>query len=157
MDLNNGVKMPALGLGVFLSPPEQTAEAVRMAIESGYRLVDTAAVYGNERQVGEGIRSSGIARAEMFVTTKLWITDYGYEPALRRSPQHGLIAATADQATSSRWATAASQTTAVPEGTGTAIGTGERRLWNRSMATTTASFVGDIVSGGVASAPQDRP
>ena len=83
MDLNNGVKMPALGLGVFLSPPEQTAEAVRTAIENGYRLVDTAAVYNNERQVGEGIRRSGIARTEMFVTTKLWIRDYGYEPALR--------------------------------------------------------------------------
>jgi diketogulonate reductase-like aldo/keto reductase len=83
MDLNNGVRMPALGLGVFLSPPEQTAEAVRTAIENGYRLVDTAAVYNNERQVGEGIRRSGIARAEMFVTTKLWIRDYGYEPALR--------------------------------------------------------------------------
>lgn len=83
MDLNNGVRMPALGLGVFLSPPEQTAEAVRTAIENGYRLVDTAAVYNNERQVGEGIRRSGIARAEMFVTTKLWISDYGYEPALR--------------------------------------------------------------------------
>jgi len=83
IDLNNGVKMPALGLGVFLSPPEQTAEAVRIAIENGYRLVDTAAVYNNERQVGEGIRRSGIARAEMFVTTKLWIRDYGYEPALR--------------------------------------------------------------------------
>lgn len=83
MDLNNGVKMPALGLGVFLSPPEQTAEAVRVAIENGYRLVDTAAIYHNERQVGEGIRRSGIARAEMFVTTKLWIRDYGHEPALR--------------------------------------------------------------------------
>jgi diketogulonate reductase-like aldo/keto reductase len=83
MDLGNGVRMPALGLGVFLSPPKQTAEAVRTAIENGYRLVDAAAVYNNERQVGEGIRRSGIARAEMFVTTKLWIRDYGYEPALR--------------------------------------------------------------------------
>jgi diketogulonate reductase-like aldo/keto reductase len=75
--------MPALGLGVFLSPKEQTAQAVEWAIGDGYRLVDTAAVYNNERQVGEGIRLSGIARSEMFVTTKLWVTDFGYESALR--------------------------------------------------------------------------
>jgi diketogulonate reductase-like aldo/keto reductase len=81
--LNNGVAMPALGLGVFLSPPEQTAQAVQCAIADGYRLVDTAAAYNNERQVGEGIRRSGIARSEIFVTTKLWLTDYGYDRALR--------------------------------------------------------------------------
>ena len=83
LTLNNGVKMPALGLGVFLSPPEQTADAVRTAIENGYRLIDTAAAYGNERQVGEGIRRSGIDRSEMFVTTKLWMTEYGFDRALR--------------------------------------------------------------------------
>ncbi|MGH7736395.1 MAG: aldo/keto reductase [Candidatus Tyrphobacter sp.] len=83
LTLNNGVTMPALGLGVFLSPPEQTAGAVQAAIETGYRLVDTAAAYSNERQVGEGIRRSGIDRAEIFVTTKLWMTQYGYESALR--------------------------------------------------------------------------
>jgi diketogulonate reductase-like aldo/keto reductase len=83
LDLNNGVKMPQLGLGVFLSPKEQTADAVVAAIEQGYRLIDTAAVYGNERQVGEGLRRSGIDRAEVFVTTKLWVSDYGYEAALR--------------------------------------------------------------------------
>jgi diketogulonate reductase-like aldo/keto reductase len=83
IDLNNGVTMPALGLGVFLSPPEQTAAAVEAAIACGYRLIDTAAAYNNERQVGEGIRRSGIDRAEMFVTTKLWMTSYGYEAALR--------------------------------------------------------------------------
>ena len=60
--LNNGVQMPALGLGVFLSQPEQTAAAVEAAIRSGYRLIDTAAAYFNERQVGEGIRRSGIDR-----------------------------------------------------------------------------------------------
>jgi diketogulonate reductase-like aldo/keto reductase len=83
LTLNNGVKMPALGLGVFLSPPEQTADAVQTAIANGYRLIDTAAAYLNERQVGEGIRRSGINRSEMFVTTKLWVTDYGYDRALR--------------------------------------------------------------------------
>jgi diketogulonate reductase-like aldo/keto reductase len=81
--LNNGVELPALGLGVFLAPPEQTADAVATAINAGYRMVDTAAGYNNERQVGEGIRRSGIGRDEIFVTTKLWVADYGYEPALR--------------------------------------------------------------------------
>jgi diketogulonate reductase-like aldo/keto reductase len=79
--LNNGVNMPALGLGVFLAPPEQTAEAVTAALRDGYRLIDTAAAYGNERQVGEGIRRSGVERSEIFVTTKLWMTDYGAERA----------------------------------------------------------------------------
>jgi diketogulonate reductase-like aldo/keto reductase len=83
LTLNNGVSMPALGLGVFLSLPEQTAGAVEVAIANGYRLVDTAAAYRNERQVGEGVRRSGIDRSEIFVTTKLWITDYGYASALR--------------------------------------------------------------------------
>lgn len=83
IDLGNGVRMPALGLGVFLSPPEQTAAAVEAAIACGYRLIDTAAAYNNERQVGEGIRRSGIDRTEMFVTTKLWMTNYGYEATLR--------------------------------------------------------------------------
>lgn len=81
--LNNGVAMPALGLGVYLSPPDQTASAVRSAIGSGYRLIDTAAAYGNEPQVGDGIAGSGIKRDELFVTTKLWIADYGHDEALR--------------------------------------------------------------------------
>jgi diketogulonate reductase-like aldo/keto reductase len=81
--LNNGVEMPALGLGIFLAPPEQTADAVEAAITTGYRLVDTAAPYNNERQVGEGIRRTGIDRNELFVTTKLWVADYGYDSALR--------------------------------------------------------------------------
>src|SRR4051794_31388226 len=80
--LNNGVKMPALGLGVYQSPPEQTAGAVEVAIARGYRLIDTAAAYFNERQVGEGVRRSGVNRNELFVTTKLWISDYGYEQTL---------------------------------------------------------------------------
>src|SRR6266705_5441049 len=83
LELNNGVEMPALGLGVFQSPPAETVGAVETALADGYRLIDTAAAYGNEREVGEGIRRSGIDRAEIFVTTKLWISDYGYEPALR--------------------------------------------------------------------------
>src|SRR5436309_5954065 len=83
LTLNNGVEMPALGLGVFQSPPAETAGAVEAAITNGYRLIDTAAAYMNEREVGEGIRRSGIDRDEMFVTTKLWISDYGYKPALR--------------------------------------------------------------------------
>jgi diketogulonate reductase-like aldo/keto reductase len=80
--LNNGVEMPSVGLGVFQSPPEETVGAVEAAIATGYRLIDTAAAYGNEREVGEGIRHSGIDRGEMFVTTKLWISDYGYEQGL---------------------------------------------------------------------------
>jgi diketogulonate reductase-like aldo/keto reductase len=81
--LNNGVEMPAFGLGVFQSSPEQTVGAVESAIANGYRLIDTAAAYFNERQVGEGIRRSGIDRSKLFVQTKLWISDYGYESALR--------------------------------------------------------------------------
>jgi diketogulonate reductase-like aldo/keto reductase len=81
--LNNGIVIPALGLGVYLSPGDQTAGAVESAIASGYRLIDTAAAYGSEQQVGEGIKGSGITRGELFVTTKLWIADYGFEETLR--------------------------------------------------------------------------
>lgn len=80
--LNNGVVMPILGLGVFRSSPEETRVAVETAIATGYRSIDTAAAYDNEREVGEGIRASGVARDELFVTTKLWISDYGYRNAL---------------------------------------------------------------------------
>jgi diketogulonate reductase-like aldo/keto reductase len=80
--LNNGVQMPAFGLGVYQSSPKDTTDAVATAITNGYRLIDTAAAYGNERQVGEGIANSGIDRADIFVTTKLWISDYGYDAAL---------------------------------------------------------------------------
>src|SRR4051812_21239163 len=62
LTLNNGVQMPALGLGVFQSPPEDTAAAVESALKAGYRLIDTAAAYFNERQVGEGLRRSGVPR-----------------------------------------------------------------------------------------------
>jgi methylglyoxal/glyoxal reductase len=75
--LNNGVTMPALGLGVWaMREGEETENAVRWALESGYRLIDTAKLYGNERSVGRAVRSSGIPRDEVFVTTKLWPTDF---------------------------------------------------------------------------------
>jgi diketogulonate reductase-like aldo/keto reductase len=82
LTLNNGVTIPALGLGVFQSPPEETLTAVEIALRGGYRLIDTAAAYDNEREVGEGIRRSGVDRDEIFLTTKLWISDYGYDAAL---------------------------------------------------------------------------
>lgn len=81
--LNNGIEMPAVGLGVFMASPEDTVNAVATAIADGYRLIDTARAYKNESQVGEGIRKSGISREQIFVTTKLWLTDYGHEAALR--------------------------------------------------------------------------
>jgi diketogulonate reductase-like aldo/keto reductase len=80
--LNNGVEMPILGLGVFQSPPEETTAAVETALADGYCLIDTAASYDNEREVGEAIRRSGIDRGELFVTTKLWFSDYGYDEGL---------------------------------------------------------------------------
>jgi diketogulonate reductase-like aldo/keto reductase len=82
LTLNNGVTMPALGLGVFQSSPEDTAAAVESALRTGYRLIDTAAAYLNERQVGEGIRASGVDRGEIFVETKVWISQYGYNETL---------------------------------------------------------------------------
>ena len=80
--LNNGVTMPALGLGVFQSPPEETTAAVEAALREGYRLIDTAAAYGNERQVGDAVRASGLDRSEVFLETKIWISDYGYDQTL---------------------------------------------------------------------------
>ncbi|MFD3945746.1 aldo/keto reductase [Streptomyces sp. NPDC058579] len=73
--LNNGVRMPILGFGVYQIPPEQTERAVTDALAVGYRLLDTAAAYGNEEAVGRAIRASGIPREELFVTTKLWVQD----------------------------------------------------------------------------------
>lgn len=80
--LNNGVSMPALGLGVFQSAPEETSAAVEAALAVGYRHVDTAAAYGNEREVGVGIRRSGLDRADVFIETKVWASDYGYDETL---------------------------------------------------------------------------
>jgi len=82
LTLNNGVKIPVIGLGVFQSSPEDTVAAVESAIAQGYRLIDTAASYFNERQVGEGVRQSGIDRDQVFIETKVWISDYGYEATL---------------------------------------------------------------------------
>lgn len=80
--LNNGVPMPTIGLGVFQTPPDETTAAVEEAIARGYRHIDTAAAYGNEREVGEGIRRSGISRDEIFIETKIWINDYGFDETL---------------------------------------------------------------------------
>ena len=82
LKLNNDVEIPALGFGVFQTPPDETITAVQSALEVGYRHIDTAAAYGNEREVGEALRRSGIARDEVFVETKVWISDFGYDETL---------------------------------------------------------------------------
>jgi diketogulonate reductase-like aldo/keto reductase len=82
LTLNNDLTMPALGLGVFQTPPEETTASVETALRVGYRLIDTAAAYGNEREVGEAIRRSGLAREEVFIETKIWIRDYGLDATL---------------------------------------------------------------------------
>jgi diketogulonate reductase-like aldo/keto reductase len=82
IELNNGVEMPSIGLGVFQTPPDETRAAVEAALSVGYRHIDTAAAYGNERQVGEAIQASGVSRADVFVETKIWISDFGYEETL---------------------------------------------------------------------------
>jgi diketogulonate reductase-like aldo/keto reductase len=82
LTLNNGVELPALGLGVFQTPAEETRVAVEAALSAGYRHIDTAAAYGNERQVGEAVHSSGLGRSEVFLETKIWISDYGYDKTL---------------------------------------------------------------------------
>jgi 2,5-diketo-D-gluconate reductase A len=80
--LRDGVEIPQLGFGVFQVRPEDTREVVEIALETGYRHIDTAAAYGNEREVGEAIAASGIPREEIFVTTKLWNSDQGYDSSL---------------------------------------------------------------------------
>lgn len=82
--LNNGVKMPVLGLGVFRAKSgEETANGVKSALECGYRMIDTARVYSNEESVGEGIKASNQKREDLFITTKLWKTDF-------KDPEKGL-------------------------------------------------------------------
>ncbi|MEU6261348.1 aldo/keto reductase [Streptomyces sp. NPDC047043] len=81
--LNNGVRIPQLGFGVFQVPDTETGAAVTAALEAGYRSIDTAAIYGNEAGVGAALAASGIGRAELFVTTKLWNADQGYDATLR--------------------------------------------------------------------------
>src|ERR1700744_2802120 len=80
--LNNGVQMPSIGLGVFQTPPDETRSAVRAALDAGYRHIDTAAAYGNEREVGEAVHAAGVDRSEVFLETKIWISDYGYNETL---------------------------------------------------------------------------
>jgi 2,5-diketo-D-gluconate reductase A len=82
LKLNNGVEMPRLGFGVFQVPDAETTAAVTTALEAGYRSIDTAAAYQNEAGVGQALASSGLAREELFVTTKLWNADQGYEETL---------------------------------------------------------------------------
>jgi len=81
--LNNGVEIPQLGFGVFQVPNAETAQAVTTALEAGYRSIDTAKIYDNEKGVGEAVRASGLAREELFVTTKLWNDEQGYDAALK--------------------------------------------------------------------------
>ena len=78
----NDITLPSIGFGVFQSSPAETAQAVETALEVGYRHIDTAAAYGNEREVGEGLRASGVDRADVVVETKVWATDYGYDETL---------------------------------------------------------------------------
>ena len=82
--LENGVAMPQLGLGVYkMTDPEQTVESIAYAIETGYRAIDTAAIYDNEKETGEAVRHSGVPREELFITSKVWNTDQGYDGTLR--------------------------------------------------------------------------
>jgi diketogulonate reductase-like aldo/keto reductase len=81
--LNNGVEMPQLGYGVWQVPDDEAEKAVVTALEAGYRSIDTAAIYGNEEGTGKAIAASGIAREDLFVTTKLWNSDQGYDATLR--------------------------------------------------------------------------
>ena len=80
--LNNGVTLPALGLGVFQTPPDETRDAVSSALKAGYRHIDTAAAYGNEAQVGEAVAASDLDRSDVFLETKIWISDFGYDETL---------------------------------------------------------------------------
>ncbi|MGW4921135.1 aldo/keto reductase [Streptomyces parvulus] len=81
--LNNGVEMPQLGFGVWQVPDDEAETAVVQALEAGYRSIDTAAIYGNEEGTGKALAASGVAREDLFVTTKLWNSDQGYDSTLR--------------------------------------------------------------------------
>ncbi len=83
LSLNNGVTIPQLGFGVFQVPPDEVIEPVATALDAGYRLIDTAAAYENEEGVGKAIADCGVARDELFITTKLWNGDQGYDTTLR--------------------------------------------------------------------------
>ncbi|MFJ5231154.1 aldo/keto reductase [Kitasatospora sp. NPDC088391] len=88
--LNNGVRMPILGFGVYQIPADRTERAVTQALEAGYRLLDTAAAYGNEEAVGRAVKNSGIPREELFVTTKLWVQDAPAQDNTRRALETSL-------------------------------------------------------------------
>lgn len=79
VQLNNGIEMPMLGYGVFQTPPDQTEACVSEALEVGYRLIDTAQAYGNEEGVGAAIAKSGVPRDEIFITSKIWVSNMNYE------------------------------------------------------------------------------
>lgn len=82
--LNNGIKMPRLGFGVYqINDLAQAQEVVENGLEVGYRLVDTAQIYGNEQAVGDAIKHSEIDRKDIFVTSKIWVDDYGYDQTLK--------------------------------------------------------------------------
>jgi 2,5-diketo-D-gluconate reductase A len=83
LPLNDGRSIPQLGLGVWRTPADATAQAVQAALAAGYRHIDTAAIYGNEGGVGEGLRASGVAREQVFITTKLWNAEQGFDSTLR--------------------------------------------------------------------------
>jgi diketogulonate reductase-like aldo/keto reductase len=80
--LNNGVTIPVIGYGVFQTPADETVTSVETALRVGYRHIDTAAAYGNEREVGKAIHQSGLARDDVFIETKVWISDFGYDETL---------------------------------------------------------------------------
>ena len=82
--LTNGVEMPRLGLGVYkMTNPEKAVESITYAIKTGYRAIDTAAIYENEKETGEAVRIPGVPREELFITSKVWNTDQGYDETLR--------------------------------------------------------------------------
>lgn len=83
LTLNNDAEVPALGFGVYRNPPARTTVSVETALANGYRLIDTAAAYQNEAEVGSALSQTGVDRAGLFITTKLWVDDYGYDSALR--------------------------------------------------------------------------
>ena len=90
--LSNGVSLPSVGLGVYLARRgDETRAAVAEALRLGYRHIDTARAYGNEKDVGAAVRDSGVPRAEVFVTTKLWNDDQGYDSALRAFDAAGML------------------------------------------------------------------
>ena len=81
-ELANGVKIPCIGYGTWKTPDDVARDSVKTAIDLGYRHIDTAFAYGNEQAVGEGIKASGVARGDLFVTTKHWVTERGYEKTI---------------------------------------------------------------------------